>query len=84
MFPQSATPGEEPAKTRIKNNPDGSAVIYHGFPAMNNPTTSEPAWAIRQTKVSPDGTEIDQAWANGNRDKTCVFDQRESYKYKTI
>lgn len=84
MFPQSASANEEPVKTRIKNNPDGSVDIYHGFPAMNNPGTNKAAWAIRRTAISADGTQIDKTWANGNRNKTCVFDDREQYTYKMI
>ena len=84
QFPQSATPTEEPVKTRIRNNADGSVDIYHGFPTTNNPGTDKPAWAIRRTAISADGSQIDKAWANGNRNKTCVFDNRESYSYKMI
>lgn len=83
MTPASARPDERATKTRFSTDVDGNEVIYEGFPEGNAKTT-DARWAVRKTVVLTDGSGVDEYWANGNRDKTNVFDDREVLTYKQI
>lgn len=84
MNPTSARLDESPVKIRFSTDASGNQVIYEGYPDGNAPT-SEAKWAIKRTVVLADGTGVDsEMWAFGNRNKTQVFDNRESLTYKPI
>lgn len=83
MTPASARPDERPTKTRFSTDTDGNEVIYEGFPE-GNAKTDEARWAVRKTVILADGSGVDEYWANGNRNKTNLYDNREELNYKQI
>lgn len=84
MNPTTARLDESPVKIRFGTDAEGNQVIYEGYP-NGNAGTDQDRWAIKRTVVLADGTGVDsEMWAFGNRNKTNVFDNRETLTYKPI
>lgn len=74
---------EEPVKTEMVNNSDGSITAYEGYPGIMTISDTEKKWAISRTTISSTGATT-TLWADGNTDKVNAWSDRATLLYTNI